>query len=304
MSLDRASFTERTARSLRRDDWETVERERNELVLPELSSADASRWVCARGDELSRRLGRRQESQDGLPPCAAVGAASPIEQHRLIPRYHSGDRKIEAGSDLFGIGWTGKSVFNLLDGWVAVYTLLEDGRRQIVQFALPGAILGVLPSRRGPSTFGAQALTDVTVSVIPASILTSHARTEPEICLRIVRSLARDCVLAFDHLTSIGRRSARERVAHLLLELFTRYRVQWPGNRIEEMTLPLTQEQIGDATGLTFVHVNRVLSAMRKEGIVQFHYRRLRILDPDRLIEVAGVDSETAAGWLERRPWT
>lgn len=304
MSLDRASLTEKAARSLRRDDWGTVERERNGLVLRELSLADASRWGCARGDELIRRRGRRQEAPNDAPQGTAAGTASPLEQHRLIPRYHSGDRKIEAGRDLFSIGWTGKSVFNLLDGWVAVYMLLEDGRRQIVQFALPGAILGILPSRRGPATVGAQALTDVTVSVIPASVLTSQARTDPEICLRLVRSLARDCNLAFDHLTSIGRRSARERVAHLLIELFTRYRAQWPGNRIEEMALPLTQEQIGDATGLTFVHVNRVLSAMRKEGIVQFHYRRLRILDPDRLIEVAGVDPETAAGWLERRPWT
>lgn len=302
MSLDRASLTEKTARSLRRDDWETVERERNGLVLRELSLAEASRRGCARGDELIRRRGR-QESQDGPPASAPVGGALPGEQHRLLARYHTGDRKIEAGRDLFSIGWTGKSVFNLLDGWVAVYTLLEDGRRQIVQFALPGAILGILPSRRGPATVGAQALTDVSVCVIPTSVLTAHTRTKPEICLRLVRSLARDCSLAFDHLTSIGRRSARERVAHLLLELFTRYRAQWPGNHIEEMTLPLTQEQIGDATGLTFVHVNRVLSAMRKEGIVQFHYRRLRILNPDRLIEVAGVDPETAIGWLERRPW-
>lgn len=302
MSLDRASLTEKTARSLRRDDWETVERERNGLVLRELSLADASRSRCARGDELIRRQGR-QGAQDGAPASASAGGASPTEQHRLLPGYHTGDRKIEAGRDLFSIGWTGKSVFNLLDGWVAVYTLLEDGRRQIVQFALPGAILGILPTRRGPATVGAQALTDVTVSVIPMPVLTAHTRTEPEICLRLVRSLARDCSLAFDHLTSIGRRSARERVAHLLLELFTRYRAQWPGNHIEEMTLPLTQEQIGDATGLTFVHVNRVLSALRKEGIVQFHYRRLRILNPDRLIEVAGVDSETALGWLERRSW-
>lgn len=269
-------------------------------MLRELSLADASRFACARSDDLTRR---RKESQNGAPPGAAAGAASPTERHRLIPCYHSGDRKIEAGRDLFSIGSTGKSVFNLLDGWVAVYMLLQDGRRQIVQFALPGSILGVLPSRRDPATAGAQALTDVTVSVIPASVLASHARTDPDICLRLVRSLARDCNLAFEHLTSIGRRSARERVAHLLLELFTRYRAQWPGNRIEEMALPLTQEQIGDATGLTFVHVNRVLNAMRKEGIVQFHYRRLRILDPDRLVEVAGVDPETATGWLERRPW-
>jgi len=49
--------------------------------------------------------------------------------------------------------------------------------------------------------------------------------------------------------------------------------------------------------------VNRVLSALRKEGIVQFHYRRLRIIDPDRLIEVSGVDPEIAMAWLERRPW-
>ena len=92
----------------------------------------------------------------------------------------------------------------------------------------------------------------------------------------------------------------RERVAHLILELFTRYRAQWPGNRIEEMPLPLTQEQIGDATGLTSVHVNRVLSTLRKERIVEFHYRRLRILDPDRLIEVAGVEPEMATAWLEQ----
>src|SRR3546814_3500604 len=70
----------------------------------------------------------------------------------------------------------------------------------------------------------------------------------------------------------------------LVLELFVRCRTQWPGNRIEEMYLPLTQEHIGDATGLTFVHVNRILRTLRKEGVVEFHHRRLRMLDPDRLV--------------------
>ncbi|MEO5322084.1 helix-turn-helix domain-containing protein [Mesorhizobium sp. CC13] len=66
------------------------------------------------------------------------------------------------------------------------------------------------------------------------------------------------------------------------------------------MYLPLTQEQIGDATGLTFVHVNRVLSALRKERIAEFHYRRLRILNPDKLMDVAGVDPQMAAAWMAR----
>ena len=118
--------------------------------------------------------------------------------------------------------------------------------------------------------------------------------------MRFAGLIARDRNLSFDHLTSIGRRSARERVARLLLELFIRYRAQWPGHRPEEMQLPLTQEHIGDATGLTGVHVNRVLGDLRDEGIVQFHYRKLMILDPDRLIDVAAIDPHLALSWIPR----
>ncbi len=299
MSWHQASLPGETTRSLRRDHWETNESARNVPPLRELPCVVSLHRADARVDEVTKRLAYPKEENDR----EAQSVALPVDSHRLIPRYRNGDKRVEAGRDLFSIGSSGKAIFNLLEGWVAIYTLLEDGRRQIVQFALPGAILGVLPSRRAPATVGAQALTNVVVSVIPMSVLTTHSRTDPDISMRLARSLAYDCNLAFDHLTSIGRRSARERVAHLLLELFTRYRAQWPGHRSEEMVLPLTQEQIGDATGLTFVHVNRVLSALRKEGIVQFHYRRLRIIDPDRLIEVAGVDPEIAMAWLERRPW-
>ena len=73
----------------------------------------------------------------------------------------------------------------------------------------------------------------------------------------------------------------------------------WPGHRIEEMHLPLTQEDIGDATGLTGVHVNRVLRDLRQEGIAEFHYRRLRILNPDRLVDVAGIDPHVAMSWID-----
>lgn len=303
MTWDRTCLSKEPARPLRRDDWGTIERERNGPFSNQLPGVAPSSRTAARGSDLSRRPPHPEGESKGEACEAPNGLSRLIEPHRLIPRYRDGDRKIDAGRDLFSIGSDGRTIFNLLDGWVAIYTLLEDGRRQIVQFALPGAILGVLPSRRAPATVGAQALTDVVVSVIPLATLASHSRLQPEIGIHLAQSLAHDCNLAFDHLTSIGRRSARERVAHLLLELFTRYRAQWPGNRSEEMVLPLTQEQIGDATGLTFVHVNRVLSALRKEGIVQFHYRRLTILDPDRLIEVAGVDPEIAISWLERRRW-
>lgn len=216
---------------------------------------------------------------------------------RLIASHKAGDRVVKAGEDLFRLGEPCDSLYNLIEGWVFAYDLLEDGRRQIFHFALQGAVLGFHPAHGAVATYGAHALTDAVVCVIPHKALTSLARQLPEIGLRLAWLTSRDRSLAFSHLTNIGRRSSRERVAHLLLELFIRNRAHWPGHRIEEMHLPLTQEHIGDATGLTAVHVNRVLRDLREQGIVEFHYRRLRILDPDRLVDIAGIDPQLAMSW-------
>jgi len=221
---------------------------------------------------------------DGLYPDEAADVL------RLTTRYKSAAREIKAGSDLFSLGEKGDAIYTLVDGWAALYNLLEDGRRQVLQFALPGAVLAFAPARSALMTYSAQALTDTVVCAITHEGLGRLARECPEIGLRLAALISWDRSLAYDHLSSVGRRSARERVAHLLLELFIRYRMRWPGHRIEEMHLPLTQEHIGDATGLTGVHVNRVLGDLRKDGIVKFHYRRLRILNPDKLVDAAGVD--------------
>ena len=233
---------------------------------------------------------------DGL--CEGCGP----EVVRIIAGYKSGDRAFKSGQHLINIGEPCRELLNVVDGWILLYNLLEDGRRQILYFALPGAVLGLFPARDGTSTYGAQALTDAVVCVIPRQNLAPLSARHPEVALRLSEIASRDLSLAYDHLTSIGRRSARERVAHLLLELYIRYRAQWPGHRIEEMRLPLTQEHIGDATGLTGVHVNRVLADLRKEGIIEFHYRRLVILDPDKLVDVAGIDPHLALSWTGRSP--
>lgn len=220
----------------------------------------------------------------------------------VVAQFKSGDRVIEAGRDLFSIGEPCEAIYNVVEGWLFLYNLLEDGRRQILYFALPGAVLGFHPGRGAIATYSAQALTDAIVCVVPRESLDPLSRQHPEVGMRLVWLISRGLSLAYDHLTSIGRHPARQRVAHLLLELYIRYRMQWPGSRIEEMHLPLTQEHIGDATGLTGVHVSRVLRDLRKDGIVDFRYRRLRILDPDKLIDVAGTDPQMLASWTRRAP--
>src|SRR3546814_2008563 len=88
----------------------------------------------------------------------------------------------------------------------------------------------------GRATDGAQAITGALVCCIPLDALNARVRDNPDVAVRLVRSLSRDRALAFDHLTSVGRCNARERVARLVLELFVRCRTQW---RSEEHTSEL-----------------------------------------------------------------
>lgn len=206
-----------------------------------------------------------------------------------MAKFSSGNRTFGAGRDLFVLGEGCDAMYHLLDGWVCLYKLLEDGRRQVLHFALAGAVLGFPPTRRG-MTYSAQALTDASVSVIPRDNLWSMFAEHPEVAMRIAWLVSRDRSLAYDRLSSVGRRTGHQRVAHLLLELFLRCRMRWPGHHAQEMYLPLTQELIGDTTGLTGVHVNRVLRDLRRERIVEFHHRRLRIINTDKLLDVAGMN--------------
>lgn len=247
-----------------------------------------------------RSSARRGSTQRRTEPESRHGIAGSLN---LLREYGTSERIFSGGQDLFSPGTATNAVYILLDGWVFLYGILEDGRRQIVHFAMAGAVLGFSQVEGAITTFGAQALVEVTVCVIPHQALDKLSREHPEVGLQLARLLSADLGLAFEHLTSVGRQSARARVARLLLELFMRYWSVWSGNGIETMQLPLTQEHIADATGLTSVHVNRVLRRLKQDGVVEFHYRRLLILNPDKLSNVAGVDPQQAKLWLRRRPF-
>ena len=219
---------------------------------------------------------------------------------RMIASYRSSERFVKAGDDLFRPGEPCSALYYLVDGWMFLYNVVDDGRRQILHFVLPGALLGLFPGRI--AIHSGQALTDVTVSLLPHDKLAALIEAHPGIGLRLAWIVWRERNLAYDRLSSITHRAARERVARLLLELFVRYRMHSPARRTEDMDLPLTQQHIGDAMGLTAVHVDHILRRLRSEGILEFHDRRLRILDPDKLLNAARVDPQTILSWAGRFP--
>jgi CRP/FNR family transcriptional regulator, anaerobic regulatory protein len=197
-------------------------------------------------------------------------------------------RNLKASESLYLQGDDCRNVYLLLDGWAFRHQSLEDGRRQILDFALAGSAFG-LPGN-GVMTHSLEALTPCTFSVFARDNLCELLQRVPVLALRFVELLAGAELRAFEHLTNVGRRSARERVANLLVELLMRAHQLHSSGKTPRMTLPLMQPHIADALGLASETVCRTLAAMRKDDIVVLRAKKLDVLDIDRLATEAGVE--------------
>jgi CRP-like cAMP-binding protein len=200
-------------------------------------------------------------------------------------------RSLTAGESLYFQGDDCRSIYLLLDGWAFRHQSLEDGRRQILDFALPGTVFGLFGS--GAMTHSVEILTPCRFSVFTRDNLCELLQCVPTLALRFVEHLANAEARAFEHLTNVGRRSARERVANLLVELLMRAH-QLNSAGTPRMTLPLMQPHIADALGLASETVCRTLAAMRKDGIVVLRAQKLDVLDIGRLADEAGIELEQA----------
>lgn len=200
-----------------------------------------------------------------------------------------GIRTVPAGTDLFAEGEASNHLYIVLEGWLFLHRILGDGRRQILDFALPGTVLGYRPDPESPFAFSVEAVTPSEVAVIPISRMNRLLCTGTESAV-ILLDAANDSLLgAFDSLTDIGRRTAREAVAHFFLRMERRIRECARPRRDGAILFPLCQEHIGDALGLTSVHVCRTISKLRKEGLVELSRGHLRIPNIGALSEEAGV---------------
>lgn len=208
----------------------------------------------------------------------------------IVQTFKWGDRVLPAGSQLFMPADTCSELFNLLDGWIALYRVLNGGQNQILDFALPGSFLGYQPDLQAPMLHGAECLTDVSVCVFPRRQFISLIQKHPSLAIRLADMNAHRAIIAHDHLTNVGLRTARTRIVHLLRELCSRMGHHQKISSGQTIEIPLSQRHIGDALGLTNVHVSQTLSGLREKGLLRFKKGRLEIFDPDRLFKAADQD--------------
>ena len=177
-------------------------------------------------------------------------------------------------------------LFILRKGLMMSFVLLDDGRRQILRFLFPGDMLGISSAiyREAPETL--TALSDCVVSPFDRGALSGIMDQHPRLSALILVYCQIERVALTDRLAALGRTSAKARVAALLLEL--RNRLRTTDKSIGKVfVLGLTQEEVGDATGLTAVHVNRMLRQLEENGLISREAGRVTLIDERALAHAA-----------------
>lgn len=223
-----------------------------------------------------------------LLDCRAFRKFAPDELE-FMRRFKKGERIVPAGGTVVREGEASEHLYTVLDGWACRFKSLEDGRRQILTFLLPGHLIGLQGSVMDVMQHSVEALSDVTLCVFNRNELWTLYERFPSLAYDVTWLTSRDEMLLDENLTSLGRRHASERVAFLIVHLYRRAEIVGLAgdHRVE---FPFTQQDVADALGLSLVHTNKTLKRLADRGLLRWRSGACEILDLEGLARLAGYD--------------
>jgi CRP-like cAMP-binding protein len=177
----------------------------------------------------------------------------------------------------------------VLDGWLCRYKILENGTRQIFSFHIAGDIPDLQSLHLKTMDHNLGSLLQSTVAFIQHDSVKALATDFPHICNVLWRDTLIDAAIFREWMVGMGRRDAPSRIAHLICELFTKLRAVGL-TRGFTCDFPITQSVMGDALGLSTVHVNRSVMELRGRGLIKLEKQVLTILKWDELQKEGGFD--------------
>jgi CRP-like cAMP-binding protein len=222
--------------------------------------------------------------------CAlrACGLFNPVSQNELavindIKRDHLTQ---PAGTEIIHPEQDSPELYTLYAGWAFRFKNLPDGRRQILNFLLPGDLIGLQAAMFDTAQHGIEALTDVELCLLPRHKIWHLFGQMPELAFDVTWLGAREESQVDENLLSAGRRSAAERIAALIISLYKRAdALAMVADRT--FAFPLTQTHIADALGLSLVHTNKTLARLRRMGMYTQANGSLTLSNPHVLERVA-----------------
>jgi CRP-like cAMP-binding protein len=178
----------------------------------------------------------------------------------------------------------------IAEGFCVRSKTISDGRRQILSIHIPGEIPDLMSLFLHVMDHDLSTLTPCTLGFIKHETLQKLHRRRPNVAEMFWRDTLIDSAMFREWIVNVGQRPAPARLAHVMIELRERLKVigRADGNRFD---MPLTQEQIGEALGITAVHANRVIKQLRQDGIVDLHRGRVTVLDEGKFQELADFDN-------------
>ncbi|WP_343526262.1 Crp/Fnr family transcriptional regulator [Sphingomonas sp.] len=208
-------------------------------------------------------------------------------ERAALSRLEIRTRPVRRGTVLMDEQARSEELFVVRQGMLMCYVLLDDGSRQIVRFLFPGDLFALSTLVYGRSPDAVVAVTNSVVCPFDRSMIAALAVEHPRLMSLILVLNQIERVVTTDRLAGLGRTSARVRVAALLLSL--RGQMRQAGLDVGASFAPgLTQEEMGDAIGLTAVHVNRMLRQLEDDGLIQREGGHVHVLDEAGLTREAG----------------
>ncbi|MGO4915896.1 Crp/Fnr family transcriptional regulator [Pseudogemmobacter sp. W21_MBD1_M6] len=223
-------------------------------------------------------------------------AASEDEATKRVERVlRSHRRSFSAGTILKMEREPCSETYCMLDGWLALSKSTEDGHRQIIDFMLPGDIMNPASAHRNTSAVQIEGLSQTTVSVIPNVIWANLTEAVPALKWRATCMTASVRSRMSERMLRLGKGNSEMRIAYSLMELFLRLRMIGKVDGFS-FQLPMTQQQLGEFTGLSSVHVCRTMRRLSDKNILTTNGKMdIVISDIERLARSAGVGLDTLA---------
>ena len=215
---------------------------------------------------------------------------NPDERQRLDDLLSYPTKTFGRGSTIIHEGDKVDDIHLVLKGLATRAKTLRSGERQFMAFLVPGDLCDVEVFILEGMDHDITALADTTCVLIPAKVIAGLLTESTKLTKALWWSTMTDSAILREWIVDHGSRDSIERIAHLMCEMLIRYRVI--GETTDDsFPFPITQEELADATGMTPVHVNRMLQDLRTQGLIELRGKVLNVLDPKGLQRVAKFDS-------------
>jgi CRP-like cAMP-binding protein len=239
---------------------------------------------------VSDRLNRGdQQFPCEICPLRPLETFREFEQSELafVSKFKKGELSVNRGETIVVEGSPSEHLYTVLVGWGFRYKLLDDGRRQIVNYVMPGDLVGLQGSLMGEMQHSVEALSPMLLCIFDKEELYGLYRGHPSLAFDITWIASREERMLDENLLSLGQRTALERAAYLIAFIHSRAaRVGLNGAKPVE--IPITQQHIADTLGLSLVHTNKTIRKLADRGLLRWRERGCEVLDPAGLMRLAG----------------